>query len=92
MQSQPKQIVNMILSFDSHEQQEISLHKRIQTGSGTHSGSIQWIQGSLSLWVMLPECEAHHPHQSCVTVKNERSYISTTPHAFTMCTGTAVTF
>jgi hypothetical protein len=92
MQSQPQKNINMTLSFDSHERQEFSLCKGIQTGSGTHSGSIQWLQGALSRWVMQPECKANHTHQSCAMVKNECSCISTAPHAFAMCTGTTVTF
>jgi hypothetical protein len=59
--------------------------------SGAHPGSIPCIQGALSLWVMQPECEAHHSPQSSAMVKNECSYAFTPLHAFTTRTRTPVT-
>jgi hypothetical protein len=46
-----------------------SLHHRVQSGSGPTQPSIQWVQGTVSLEVKRPGCEADHSPQSSAEVK-----------------------
>jgi hypothetical protein len=59
-----------------------------QTGFGIYQASYAVVsyQGHFS-GDMQPEREASHTHPSNVKVKNERSYTSTSQHAFMVCTG-----
>jgi len=52
------------------------------SGSGTHSASIQWVPGAISQGVKRSEREADHPPPSSAEVKNAWSYTSAVPHVF----------
>jgi hypothetical protein len=65
---------------------KIFLYLYVQTGSGVHAASAQWVQRAPSLGVKRPLRETDHSPPSGATVKNTRTcnYISTFPYFFMM--------
>jgi hypothetical protein len=55
----------------------IYLHHRIQTGSGAHPASNQWVPGAFSLRVKRPGREADYSPLSSAEIKITSSYTST---------------
>jgi hypothetical protein len=51
----------------------LSLHLRVQNGSGAHPASYQWVSGALSLGVKRPRREVDHSPLPSAVVKNEWS-------------------
>jgi len=69
--------------FDSrHGQGFISLHQRVQTGSGAHPAT--YGSGVLSPEVKLPGCESDHSPPSSTKVKM-RGTIPALPHTSSWC-------
>jgi hypothetical protein len=60
--------------------QDFSLLHSIQTDSGAHPASYQWVSGALSPAIMRPGCEADHSPRSSAEVKNGGA-IPPLPHA-----------
>jgi hypothetical protein len=49
--------------------ENLSLHRRVQNGSGAHPASYQWVPGVLSLGIKRPRREADHSPPSSAEVK-----------------------
>jgi hypothetical protein len=71
--------------------QEFSFLWEVQTDSGAHPVSVQWVEIALSLGVKRPGRDADHSSPSSAEIKNEHSYTSSSStclHAVYMCTFT----
>ena len=62
----------------------------VQRGSGDQRAFSSIGNGPFSLGLKWAGHEAHHSPESTVEDKNEWSYTSTTPYAFTTCIGTTL--
>ena len=65
---------------------DLSLLQSVQTGSGDHLSSVQWVPGMSSLGVKQKGREADYSLPTSVKIQNEWSCTSIPPYAFMACT------